>query len=511
MDNPLDRVFSMKTSGLLLVLTLFLLSACGGGGSSTPPDLTAPVITITGSETINHEQGTTYTDEGATATDAIDGSVEVSTSGSVDAEAGTYTLTYSATDSAGNTATETRTVIVADTIAPVITLSGDDTITLQVGDTFTDAGATATDDVDGDLTASIVVTGSVDTSADGTSILAYNVTDAAGNTATEVTRTVTVIQSANGIWQVEISDDGIDTELLGIFNEGKFALAALTVSEEPVSECFVSFEVNSGILYYTESCEETQYDAIPLALDTCLDIKNESYSGFGYRYNLIVSYDSSTNSITVDNYDDANCQQYANSFSRSETETVESVAGNIMAGTYSIQGDQLETDSAKLYGLNDAFIEDRSGTAVIASASTMMLTAKDAFGNTALDATLLYDDLNNQQVSIDALAGTWEIADSSCFGSVNFNSCLLSITDTGDISLNTTDCALEGTISQTTSNNIMALATSITGDNCASAGQYTGFTVYGVDVDDDGESNEEIVVLMSNEQSGFGYPMQKQQ
>ena len=93
MDNPLDRVFSMKTSGLLLVLTLFLLSACGGGGSSTPPDLTAPVITITGSETINHEQGTTYTDEGATATDAIDGSVEVSTSGSVDAEAGTYTLT----------------------------------------------------------------------------------------------------------------------------------------------------------------------------------------------------------------------------------------------------------------------------------------------------------------------------------------------------------------------------------------------------------------------------------
>jgi len=43
------------------------LVACGGGGS---PDLDAPVITITGSETINHEQGTTYTDEGATATDA---------------------------------------------------------------------------------------------------------------------------------------------------------------------------------------------------------------------------------------------------------------------------------------------------------------------------------------------------------------------------------------------------------------------------------------------------------
>ena len=309
--------------------------------------------------------------------------------------------------------------ITADTTAPVITLTGEDTITLQVGDTFTDAGATATDDVDGDLTASIVVTGSVDTSADGTSILAYNVTDAAGNTATEVTRTVTVSQSANGIWQVEISEDRVDRKLLGIFNEGKFALAALTISEE-------------------------------------------------------------------------------------------SVAGNIMAGTYSFQGDQLETDSAKIYGLNDAFIEDGSGTAVVASASTMMLTAKDAFGNTILDTTLLYDDLNDQQVSIDALAGTWEIADSSCFGSVNFNSCLLSITDTGDISLNTTDCALEGTISQTTSNNIMALATSITGDNCASAGQYTGFTMYGgFDIDDDGESNENMAVLMSNEQLGFIYAIEK--
>jgi len=43
------------------------LVACGGGGS---PDLDVPMITITGSETINYEQGTIYTDEGATATDA---------------------------------------------------------------------------------------------------------------------------------------------------------------------------------------------------------------------------------------------------------------------------------------------------------------------------------------------------------------------------------------------------------------------------------------------------------
>jgi endoglucanase Acf2 len=94
-----------------------LLSGCGGGGgsdtsNSNTVDRTAPVITVAGSATVNHEQGTTYTDQGATATDAVDGPVPVTTSGSVGTAAGTYTLTYTATDSAGNTATATRTVIV---------------------------------------------------------------------------------------------------------------------------------------------------------------------------------------------------------------------------------------------------------------------------------------------------------------------------------------------------------------------------------------------------------------
>ena len=284
-------------------------------------------------------------------------------------------------------------------------------------------------------------------------------------------------QTANGTWEGEMTVNGEDAQLFGIFNEGEFALATLIISEEPVSECFISFEVNSGFLYYTESCEIIQYDAVPLELDTCLDDDNDTngdlYNGFGNRNNFIVSYDFSTNSITVDSYDDANCQQYANSFSKSETETVESISGNIMAGTYSIQDDQLDTDSAKLYALNDDFIENGSGTAVVTSASTMMLTAKDGAGVTSLEANLLYEDMNDVEVSVDALAGTWEIQDSTCFRSVNFNSCSLSINGTGNISLVTTDCQLEGTITQTVTDNVMALTTSITGDNCASAGQYT--------------------------------------
>lgn len=79
-----------------------------------------------------------------------------------------------------------------DTTAPVITLLGDTTVHLTVGDTYTDAGATANDDVDGIITDDIEVINPVDTATAGTYTVTYNVSDAAGNSATEMTRTVIV-------------------------------------------------------------------------------------------------------------------------------------------------------------------------------------------------------------------------------------------------------------------------------------------------------------------------------
>ena len=110
---------------------------------------------------------------------------------------GTYIITYNVSDEAENDAAEvTRTVNVLaepDTEAPVITLEGDETINLTVGDSFSDPGATATDDVDGDISADIEIGGDeVDTETAGTYEITYNVSDEAGNAATEVIRTVIV-------------------------------------------------------------------------------------------------------------------------------------------------------------------------------------------------------------------------------------------------------------------------------------------------------------------------------
>lgn len=80
-----------------------------------------------------------------------------------------------------------------DTTAPTISLKGDATQSIYVGETFTDAGATAEDDEDGDITSSIVKSGTVDNNQAGEYTIRYNATDEAGNAATEATRKVTVM------------------------------------------------------------------------------------------------------------------------------------------------------------------------------------------------------------------------------------------------------------------------------------------------------------------------------
>ena len=78
-----------------------------------------------------------------------------------------------------------------DTTKPVIELIGGDVI-LRLGETYNELGATATDDVDGNLTNSIVISGEVG-EAKGTYTITYNVTDSSNNKANEVTRTVYVV------------------------------------------------------------------------------------------------------------------------------------------------------------------------------------------------------------------------------------------------------------------------------------------------------------------------------
>jgi hypothetical protein len=160
-------------------------------------DTVPPVITLTGSNLETVIQNQTYSEQGAVAVDAIDGLVSVTTSGSVDTSTiGTYSITYTAIDGAGNTVSVTRTIVVveasSDYDAPVIALNGASEVSLTEGETYTELGASATDLVDGVV--GVVVTSEVDTAVSGTYLITYTATDNAGNTVS-VTRTVLVMEA----------------------------------------------------------------------------------------------------------------------------------------------------------------------------------------------------------------------------------------------------------------------------------------------------------------------------
>jgi len=84
-----------------------------------------------------------------------------------------------------------------DTIQPVITLVGSNDVNISLNGTYTEQGATAQDDTDGDISSSIVVSGTVNTNLKGLYHKYYDVTDAAGNKAARVTRNIHVVNDAD--------------------------------------------------------------------------------------------------------------------------------------------------------------------------------------------------------------------------------------------------------------------------------------------------------------------------
>ena len=160
-----------------------------GSGSSDPDG-----------DTLTYAWAHTLTD-GAAPTTAITLTGGDTASPTFDAPdtAGVLTFTLTVTDDGAPAASHTDTVIIIvtrppDTVPPVITLLGDSPFEVDQRTTYTDPGATANDDRDGDISANILVGGdTVDTDTVGEYTVTYDVSDAADNTADTVTRIVRVI------------------------------------------------------------------------------------------------------------------------------------------------------------------------------------------------------------------------------------------------------------------------------------------------------------------------------
>ena len=201
-QSPFGTITNLVLTNNFISFSIQLIDGCSEEANGEKDDTYVesedtyipPVISLVGSSTIYIGVGDNFTDPGATASDNIDGDLtsSITSSGTVNtATEGTYLITYTVSDAAGNSVSITRTVIVSLDLPPTITLTGSSTITLLVGDTYIEDGCVATDVVDGDLTSSIITTGRVDTSTEGTYTLVYSVTDSASNIVS-TTRTVIV-------------------------------------------------------------------------------------------------------------------------------------------------------------------------------------------------------------------------------------------------------------------------------------------------------------------------------
>ena len=227
------RILPTSISALLagLCIALCTQQAAAFQGNETPPefavtyaddtifDYTAPVpgvvtapaaakaspITVSYSETLDAggsalKQVSLWVKEGATGTWTDTGLTSTTPSGSFSFSGlhgqGRYFFAIVAEDNAGNKSPEptgdTSATTSFDSQPPVITLLGSTPVTLLQGQSYSDAGATAVDNIDGDVTSKISVTNNVVVATPGSYTVTYNLTDAAGNAATPVTRSVTV-------------------------------------------------------------------------------------------------------------------------------------------------------------------------------------------------------------------------------------------------------------------------------------------------------------------------------
>jgi hypothetical protein len=82
--------------------------------------------------------------------------------------------------------------VIADTTKPIITLLGGINLTIIQNTTYIDAGAIATDNIDGDISSNIITVNPVNTTTIGTYTITYDVNDSNGNQAVQVTRVVNV-------------------------------------------------------------------------------------------------------------------------------------------------------------------------------------------------------------------------------------------------------------------------------------------------------------------------------
>ena len=192
LDVPVDiqgEVDSTKTGTYVLTYTAKSTGFTASASRNVHiVDTQLPQITLTVDPHAYTVPGHTYEEEGFQATDNYDGDI----TDKVTRVEENGIVTYTVTDSSGNTSAVQRTIHYFYPGRPTLELAGSDIYLVAQGDCFVDPGVTAIDKNDGDITDSVHVEGSVDTDKPGSYTLEYFATNSY-NFTSSITRTVIVL------------------------------------------------------------------------------------------------------------------------------------------------------------------------------------------------------------------------------------------------------------------------------------------------------------------------------
>jgi hypothetical protein len=233
-------------------------------------DTTAPVILLNGNQSITIELGSTYNDLGSTATDNFDGIVNVSSVSLVNTTSvGEYTVTYTSSDSNGNTSTAVRTVTVEDTVAPTFDQITDKSYV--IGSTAIDFKTLILNVADNSGTDSllkIVVSDNVNYSTLGTYSVTVRLEDESGN-FTEDT------------FSVEITPEyGASSNPFPISSAEEFVQVFSSKDKTTYSE----YNNTNSYVKLTANIDLTNYPNHRFVLNTNLDGNGFTISNYTYSY-----------------------------------------------------------------------------------------------------------------------------------------------------------------------------------------------------------------------------------
>ncbi len=157
-------------------------------------------------------------------------------------------------------------LIVNDTKAPVITLSGSNPLFIELGSAFTDLGAFASDVCAGSLPVSVA--GIVNTNAVGTNTLTYAADDGNGNT-NSATRNVVVRDTTPPaiLWSFTNLVLAANTNCVGLMMDvtgTNFIVAAdlsgaLTISQSPTNNAILPLGTNTVVIAVTDASDNTTF------------------------------------------------------------------------------------------------------------------------------------------------------------------------------------------------------------------------------------------------------------